>query len=964
MTEKRYRRCRLVVRCWEDKSLHPLHLVTDKIKWLTQQQQNDKENKDQKTIALVDKLQLSTQPHRQHLFSIVHLDNIPAQHDAEDDNETVMYCCKEFIKRYGPQLSENMYFTPVEPFQLDRVVLAATTKETFEWTNKKEFSRAIMVANTEKRTILAREEDVFLSEANRFYGSDVEHVHEHFMNLRVLSCSPWKQGKLGEKTEIVIVCLPPSQHSPHQEEEDSIGEDENKLYAISLSEAPVWAVEKVVKVFVHPVPYKHYVDQQEQIDLDDYLVSRIMKIAMTTDTVHMSPTSWFNLTGEDFRHRLPQSSTVQTAEFDEDEVVFARELHISLVVSPNYNSSCDYLKLIHQALNIKPMLCKVGDIITFDTTDNANFYLNAADKTLPKCRHISFKVLAFASDEISPQPYLVDAKHTRIYQESPTNGYSPYPNPHTAPGMQHHVDKLKSIITPYLHRRMGDEDSCTVLVSGVGGCGKSQVITCACEQLSLHHLTVDCFQLISDSPGAGEAKLQQAFTQAMKYLPCVLILDGVGNLTPGGASEHGRMVEAFEQVVRSMSDELVLVATARDKSQLSSDVCTLLTHHMEIDPPDEEGRMSMLSELCSDLKDEIGLKAITKSTPGFTLSDLSELVGKSRLSTYERVIKQAEGLGTRLPMSHEQVVCMSGFKTIMQDFTQALNLMQHEKADKIGLANIPNVSWEDIGGLDQVKTDILDTVQLPLDFPQLAAGGLNRSGVLLYGPPGTGKTLLAKAVASQCQLSFLSVKGPELINMYVGQSESNVREVFQRARNAAPCVVFFDELDALAPNRGRSGDSGGVMDRIVSQLLAELDGIDDNHKQVFVIAASNRPDLIDPALLRPGRFEKLIYVGVNEDKNERMKILLAQTRHVNLHSQVDLESVLEACQSGMTGADFRALVNEATMNGIRRCIVNNDHESECYVMQDDLLLAAHNTTPSVTSKQLDNYKQIHQTMSK
>ena len=191
------------------------------------------------------------------------------------------------------------------------------------------------------------------------------------------------------------------------------------------------------------------------------------------------------------------------------------------------------------------------------------------------------------------------------------------------------------------------------------------------------------------------------------------------------------------------------------------------------------------------------------------------------------------------------------------DFDAALGKARDSYSESIGAPKIPSVSWDDVGGLAHVKHDILDTIQLPLEHPELFADGLKkRSGILLYGPPGTGKTLIAKAVATSCALNFFSVKGPELLNMYIGESEANVRRVFQRARDARPCVVFFDELDSVAPKRGNHGDSGGVMDRIVSQLLAELDGMsggDGGGADVFVIGATNRPDLLDPALLRPGR---------------------------------------------------------------------------------------------------------------
>ena len=191
------------------------------------------------------------------------------------------------------------------------------------------------------------------------------------------------------------------------------------------------------------------------------------------------------------------------------------------------------------------------------------------------------------------------------------------------------------------------------------------------------------------------------------------------------------------------------------------------------------------------------------------------------------------------------------------------------------------MSWEDVGGLAHAKAVVDETIRLPLERPELFKNGLKRrSGLLFYGPPGSGKTLIAKAIATMFSLNFLSVKGPELLDMYIGESEANVRRVFQKARDASPCVIFFDELDSIAPKRGEKGDSGGVMDRIVSQILAELDTVNggDESKAVFVIGATNRPDLLDSALLRPGRFDKLLYLGVSEDHESQEQILKALTR--------------------------------------------------------------------------------------
>ncbi|KAI8853669.1 P-loop containing nucleoside triphosphate hydrolase protein [Chytridium lagenaria] len=250
----------------------------------------------------------------------------------------------------------------------------------------------------------------------------------------------------------------------------------------------------------------------------------------------------------------------------------------------------------------------------------------------------------------------------------------------------------------------------------------------------------------------------------------------------------------------------------------------------------------------------------------------------------------------------------------------------------LGAPKIPKVSWDDVGGLDHVKAAVVDTIQLPLERPELfATGAKKRSGLLFYGPPGTGKTLVAKAVASSFSLNFLSVKGPELLNMYIGESEANVRKVFERARDAKPCVIFFDELDSVAPKRGEKGDSGGVMDRIVSQLLAELDSVSGGSGgEVFVIGATNRPDLLDAALLRPGRFDKLLYLGVSDDHGKQENVLKALTRN--------LREVARQCPLTLTGADMYALCSDAMLKSINRTIAQVEQSlSTSYVYVPTLI---------------------------
>ena len=335
-------------------------------------------------------------------------------------------------------------------------------------------------------------------------------------------------------------------------------------------------------------------------------------------------------------------------------------------------------------------------------------------------------------------------------------------------------------------------------------------------------------------------------------------------------------------------------------------------YEIEVEPPEESQRSLYLGSLLRWVGWGFGLdmRSAAGRMPGYVLADIRAVAEAAILEAHRQAQEAAGGL------EHRDVRA-AGVVVGDRDVATAVDTFAKRGANAASKANIPNVSWKDIGGLATAKKEILDTVQLPLEHPELFAAGLGqRSGIILYGPPGTGKTLLAKAVATECKLSFISVKGPELINSYIGESEKNIREVFRRARDSKPCVIFFDELDALAPNRGVAGDSGGVMDRIVSQLLAEMDGMDDSG-DVFVLGATNRLDLLDQSLLRPGRFDRQVYLGLPEDPESRLSILAALTRKFSLADDVDLPGLVAQVDMGFTGADFYALASDALMNAIR-----------------------------------------------
>jgi len=431
---------------------------------------------------------------------------------------------------------------------------------------------------------------------------------------------------------------------------------------------------------------------------------------------------------------------------------------------------------------------------------------------------------------------------------------------------------------------------------------------------------------------------------------------------------------------------VITLGTTSEPGRVPMSILSCFKHEVAFEAPSEGARHEILNCLLANviLAPDVSLPALAIQTAALVASDLADLVTRTKSASVERAISLTE-----CPVPY---LCHSGIALTATDFDVALTKVRASYSESIGAPKIPNVSWDDVGGLANVKSDILDTIQLPLDYPELFADGLKkRSGILLYGPPGTGKTLLAKAVATSCSLNFFSVKGPELLNMYIGESEANVRKVFQRARDAKPCVIFFDELDSVAPKRGNFGDSGGVMDRIVSQLLAELDGMSSGKggTDVFVIGATNRPDLLDPALLRPGRFDRMLYLGVSQTHQAQADILEALTRKFRLDPDLDLRQLADRCPFNYTGADFYALCADAMLNAMSRkaeasekkiarlnalpephdfpypltsqyylAEMASSDDIDVFVSREDFDLALNNLVPSVSQSEMEHYARI------
>ncbi|KAF3309568.1 peroxisomal assembly protein [Orbilia oligospora] len=559
------------------------------------------------------------------------------------------------------------------------------------------------------------------------------------------------------------------------------------------------------------------------------------------------------------------------------------------------------------------------------------------------------------------------------------------PNNYISP-VHRRLRELISAATSLRSIKLGLAPLAVLLTSTQRSIGKRLLAYRAASDVGVHIFHIDAYDIIGEGGQASDVKTE-AYLRARSERAascgienCVLLISHIEAFTAE------RMAEALRDIVADMR---IVIATTTDVDKVPEPVRNVFTHELEVGAPDEGERTGLLRQITQErgvrLAKEIDLSTIALKTAALVAGDLVDVVERAMTACSERMeglAAEMEGVTVRdIQLAGGDASCLN-----KQDFEAAVDAARKNFADSIGAPKIPNVSWDDVGGLANVKSAVMETIQLPLERPELFAKGMKkRSGILFYGPPGTGKTLLAKAIATEFSLNFFSVKGPELLNMYIGESEANVRRVFQRARDARPCVVFFDELDSVAPKRGNQGDSGGVMDRIVSQLLAELDGMSEGKEGsggVFVIGATNRPDLLDPALLRPGRFDKMLFLGVSDTHHKQLTILEALTRKFTLHNSLSLAKISETLPFTYTGADLYALCSDAMLKAITRQASKVDQKikemenpvSTAYffdylatpddvavaVTEDDFMEAKKELIGSVSQKELEHYDRVRQ----
>lgn len=510
---------------------------------------------------------------------------------------------------------------------------------------------------------------------------------------------------------------------------------------------------------------------------------------------------------------------------------------------------------------------------------------------------------------------------------------------------------------PELFKRLGVEAPKGVLLHGPPGTGKTMLAKAVAGETSSNFISIGGPEIMSKFYGESEGKLREIFKEAEENSPSIIFIDEIDSIAPKRSEVQGEEERRIVAQLLSLMDGLnargkVVVIGATNRPNSIDEALRRpgrFDREIEIGVPDRHGRLEILQihTRGMPLDKDVDLGLIADKTHGYVGADLAALCREAAMAALRRVLPEVNVEDETIPTEVLNRICVT-----KDDFTDAMKGLQPSTMREV-LIEKPNVKWEDIGALADAKQELKEAVEWPLKYGKVFAhmNAKPPKGILLYGPPGTGKTMLAKAVATESEANFISVKGPEFLNKWVGESEKAVRETFRKARQASPCVIFMDELDSVVPVRGTGGDSN-VTERVVSQMLTEMDGLEPMN-DVVVIAATNRPDMIDPALLRPGRFDKSIFVGP-PDKESRRSIFGIHTRGKPLDADVDLDALADRTE-GCTGADISAICNEAVMTAVRRLVsqgkVPDDEEiAACKVIQDDFLKAVDKFGPKAAER--------------
>ena len=499
-------------------------------------------------------------------------------------------------------------------------------------------------------------------------------------------------------------------------------------------------------------------------------------------------------------------------------------------------------------------------------------------------------------------------------------------------GLDDELEQVREMIElpmrhPELFQQLGIEPPKGVLLHGPPGTGKTLMARAVANEIDAYFTDISGPEIMSKYYGESEEQLREVFDEASENSPAVIFIDEIDSIAPKRGDTSGDVERRVVAQLLSLMDGLeergqVIVIGATNRVDAIDPALRRggrFDREIEVGVPDKGGRKEILQVHTRGmpLVDGIDLDRYAENTHGFVGADIAQLSKEAAMNALRRIRPELD-----LEEDEIDAETLEKLQVTEEDFKQAMKGIEPSALREV-FVEVPDITWEDVGGLEETKERLREAIQWPLEYPEVfeQMDMQAAKGVLMYGPPGTGKTLLAKAIANESQSNFISIKGPELLNKYVGESEKGVREVFEKARSNAPTVVFFDEIDSIAGKRGQNSGDSGVGERVVSQLLTELDGLEEL-EDVVVIATTNRPDLIDPALVRPGRLDRHIHVPV-PDEGGRRKILEVHTRNKPLADDVDLDKLARKTE-GYVGADLEALTREATMAATREFIGSVD----------------------------------------
>ncbi|MEM2463094.1 MAG: CDC48 family AAA ATPase [Candidatus Bathyarchaeia archaeon] len=555
-----------------------------------------------------------------------------------------------------------------------------------------------------------------------------------------------------------------------------------------------------------------------------------------------------------------------------------------------------------------------------------------------------------------------DTKLTILSEPAPEGKGVPRTTYEDIGGLHEEIQRVREMVElplrhPELFQRLGIEPPKGVLLHGPPGCGKTLLARAVANESEANFFSINGPEIMSKFYGESEARLREIFQQAQQNAPSIIFIDELDAIAPKREEVTGEVERRVVAQLLALMDGLsgrgnVIVIGATNRPNALDPALRRpgrFDREIEIGVPDKQGRYEILQihTRGMPLAEDVDLKKLAEMTHGYTGADLAALCRETAMKALRRYLPQINLEEERIPPE-----VLEKMEVKMEDFLNAYKEITPTALREVYI-EMPTIRWDDIGGLEEVKQELREAVEWPLKHSEVfkRMGIKPPKGVLLYGPPGCGKTLLAKAVATESEANFITVKGPEVFSKWVGESEKAIREVFRKARMAAPAVIFFDEIDALVPRRGLGFADSGVTERVISQLLTEMDGIV-ALEDVVVIAATNRPDMIDPAILRPGRFDRLIYVP-EPDEKARLQIFKIYTKNMPLARDVNLET-LAAMTKYYSGADIEAVCREAAMLALRRDI--NAKE----VTMKDFEEALKRIGPSITPDMEKWYKSFMQ----